>query len=286
MSMRCEDVRPLLAELVYEEADPGLAEEVREHLGTCLSCRRRQMAFLAVRKDLNEWKPAEQTASSGITFITPGTRVTTPIWHNRVFQGLAVAASFMFAAFLMAAVVNLQVQSGPDGWVLSTSFSDQTLDISEATREKPELVSVDKIHKLDSWLDGELTTRGVAYTAGLPNSDELTMAQMRLVSRRSAQITAELIDQVIAERDAQHEDFLRELVATSLDRHSEDFGSILFDVITELEARRDDAIVGLWTDIYDTRRRVDEANYRIDTLDNLVTQATAPIEAGRRNPEQ
>jgi len=244
------------------------------------------MAFLAVRKDLNEWKPAEQTASSGITFITPGTRVTNPIWHNRVFQGLAVAASFMFAAFLMAAVVNLQVQSGPDGWVLSTSFSDQTLDISEATREKPELVSVDKIHKLDSWLDGELTTRGVAYTAGLPNSDELTMAQMRLVSRRSAQITAELIDQVIAERDAQHEDFLRELVATSLDRHSEDFGSILFDVITELEARRDDAIVGLWTDIYDTRRRVDEANYRIDTLDNLVTQATAPIEAGRRNPEQ
>ncbi len=284
MSMRCEDVRPLLAELVYEEADPGLAEELREHLGTCLSCRRHQMAFLAVRKDLSEWKPTEDTASSGITFIAPGAHMTTPIWHNRLFQGLAIAASFMFGAFLIAATVNLQLQSGSDGWVLSTSFSDQTVEISEPAPGKPEVIPVDQIHKLDSWLDGELTTRGVAYAAALPSTDELTPAQMRLVSQRSAQITAALIDQVIAERDARHEDFLRELVATSLDRHSEDFSLIFLDVIDELEARRDDAIVGLMTDIYDTRRKVDEANYRIDTLDNLVTQVAAPLE--RRDPEQ
>ena len=284
MSMRCEDVRPLLAELVYEEVDPRLAEELREHLGTCLSCRRHQMAFLAVRKDLNEWKPAEDTASSGITFIAPGAHVTTPIWHSRLFQGLAIAASFMFGAFLIAAVVNLQVQSGPDGWVLSTSFSDQTLEISAPAPGKPDVIPVDQIHKLDSWLDGELTNRGVAYTVGLPSDEDLSPAQMRWVSRRSAEITADLIGQIIAERDAQHEDFLREFVATSLDQHSEDFGSMLFDVIADLEARRDDAIVGLWTDIYDTRRKVDEANYRIDTLDNLVTQVAAPLEG--RDPEQ
>ncbi len=284
MSMRCEDVRPLLAELVYEEVDPRLAEELREHLGTCLSCRRHQMAFLAVRKDLNEWKPAEDTASSGITFIAPGAHLTTPIWHSRLFQGLAIAASFMFGAFLIAAVVNLQVQSGPDGWVLSTSFSDQTLEISEPAPETPDFVPVDKILELDSWLEGELSALGVAYTASLPSNEELTPPQMRLVSRRSAEITADLIGQVIAERDAQHEDFLRQLVATSLDQHSADFSSIFVNVIDELEARRVDAIVGLWTEFYDTRRRVDEANYRIDTLDNLVTQVAAPIE--RRNPEQ
>jgi len=185
---------------------------------------------------------------------------------------------------LIAATVNLQLQSGSDGWVLSTSFSDQTVEISEPAPGKPEVIPVEQIHKLDSWLDGELTTRGVAYAAALPSTDELTPAQMRLVSQRSAQITAALIDQVIAERDARHEDFLRELVATSLDRHSEDFSLIFLDVIDELEARRDDAIVGLMTDIYDTRRKVDEANYRIDTLDNLVTQVAAPLE--RRDPEQ
>ncbi len=285
MSMRCEDVRPLLAELVYEEVDPGLAEELREHLGTCLSCRRHQMAFLAVRKDLNEWKPAADTASSGITFIAPGAHATTPIWHSRLFQGLAIAASFMFGAFLMAAMVNLQVQSGPDGWVLSTSFSDQTLDISAPSTQKPDFVPVDRIHKLDSWLEDELATLGVAYTASLPSDEELTPSQMRLVSQRSAEIAVELFNQALAERDAQHEMLLREVVATSLDQHSADFSSAFLDVIEELEARRDDAIVGLMTDIYDTRRKVDEANYRIDTLDNLVmTQVTAPVE--RRNPEQ
>lgn len=284
MSMRCEDVRPLLAELVYEEVDPGLAEELREHLGTCLSCRRHQMAFLAVRKDLNEWKPTEDTASSGITFIAPGAHVTTPIWHSRLFQGLAIAASFMFGAFLIASVVNLQVQSGPDGWVLSTSFSDPKLDISKSSPSKPDFIPVDKIHKLDSWLEGELASRGVVYTAALPSSEELTPAQMRLVSRRSAEIAAELFNQALAERDVQHEMFLRELVATSLDQHSQDFSLIFLNVIDDLEARRDDAVVGLMTDIYDTRRRVDEANYRIDTLDNLVAQVTVPIE--RRDPEQ
>ena len=284
MSMRCEDVRPLLAELVYEEVDPGLAEELREHLGTCLSCRRHQMAFLAVRKDLNEWKPTEDTASSGITFIAPGAHVTTPLWHSRLFPGLAIAASFMFGAFLIASVVNLQVQSGPDGWVLSTSFPDQTLDISASSPQKPDFIPVDKIHKLDSWLEGELASRGVVYTAALPSSEELTPAQMRLVSRRSAEIAAELFNQALAERDVQHEMFLRELVATSLDQHSQDFSLIFLNIIDDLEARRDDAVVGLMTDIYDTRRRVDEANYRIDTLDNLVAQVTVPIE--RRDPEQ
>jgi len=284
MSMRCEDVRPLLAELVYEEADPGLAEELREHLGTCLSCRRHQMAFLAVRRDLNEWKPTEDTASSGITFIAPGAHVTAPIWTSRLFQGLALAASFMFGAFLIAAVVNLQVQSGPDGWVLSTSFSGQTLETSSPSRQKPALVPVEQIHKLDSWLDGELASRGVVYTSALPSNDELTPAQMRLVSRRSAEIAVELFDQALAARDAQHEMVLRELIATSLDQHSEDFALFFGSVIEDLEAERNDALFGLMTDIYDTRRRVDEANYRIDTLDNLVAQVALPIE--RRNPEQ
>ena len=284
MSMRCEDVRPLLAELVYEEADPGLAEELREHLGTCLSCRRHQMAFLAVRKDLGEWKPTEDTASSGITFIAPGAHVTAPIWNSRLFQGLALAASFMFGAFLIAAVVNLQVQSGPGGWVLSTSFSDQTLETSSPSRQKPAFVPVDQIHKLDSWLDGELASRGVVYTSALPSNEELTPAQMRLVSRRSAEIAVELFDQALAARDAQHEMVLRELIATSLDQHSEDFALFFGSVIEDLEAARDDALFGLMTDIYDTRRRVDEANYRIDSIDTLVAQVVLPIE--RRNPEQ
>ena len=116
MSKHCEDIRPLIAELVYGELDTEVAEEVREHLGTCLSCRRHQMAFQAVRKDLQEWDPEVAHEPQGITFIAPGAHVATPIWRSRIFQGLAAAAAFFFAAFLMAAVVNLQVESGPDGW--------------------------------------------------------------------------------------------------------------------------------------------------------------------------
>ena len=283
MSMQCEEVRPLLAELVYDEVDPGLADQLREHLGTCLSCRRHQMAYLAVRKDLNEWQPAEETSPSGITFIAPGAHTRTPIWGSRLFQGLAIAASFVFGAFLMAAAVNLQVQSGPEGWAMSTSFSDQTLDMS-APPEKPGLVAVDQIHKLDSYIGEYLTTSGVAFADDLPSHEELTLAQRQWVNRQSAQITADLVAQVIAERDAEHEGFLRQLVVSSLDDHSDEFQLMFSNVVRDLEERRTDDFLTLATDIVDTRRKVNEANNRIDNLDNLVTQATAQPE--RHNPEQ
>ena len=121
MSTQCEEVRPLLAELVYGEVDPEVADTVREHLGSCLACRRYQKAFEAVRGDLQKWQPAAE-APRGIRFITPGPAAPPSIWSSRALRGLAIAASFVFGVFLMAAATNLQIHSNADGWTLSTSL--------------------------------------------------------------------------------------------------------------------------------------------------------------------
>ena len=67
MSMKCEDVRQLIAALVYEELDEVDAATVQEHLEGCVSCRQRLFAYGEVRKDLQEWQPA--SAPAGTTFI-------------------------------------------------------------------------------------------------------------------------------------------------------------------------------------------------------------------------
>jgi hypothetical protein len=283
MSMHCEEVRPLLAELVYEEVDPGLAEKIREHLGECLSCRRHQMAFLAVRKDLQEWQPAEEAAPHGMTFIAPGVHVATPIWHSRVFQGLAAAAGFMFVAVLTAAAVNLQVQSSPDGWVLSTSLG-QPQSLEEAA---PQLVGLDQIDGLEAWFDarldnqfgGRLTDGGVVTLASMPTQQFLTDGQVQETNRR----VADMLNASLAERDLEIDSKFEDIeyyVETSLDQQSTAFYYTVANLVDDMEAERSDQVFEMNQQLgslyADTDRRLAQANVRIDNLEMSVAAARSP----------
>lgn len=285
MSMRCEDVRPLLAELVYDEVDAGVAEQLREHLGSCLSCRRHQNAFTAVRRDLQQWQPEVASAPAGMTFIAPGARAAAPIWHSRVFQGLAAAASFMFLAVLTAAAVNLQVQSGPDGWAMSTSLGQpQSLD-------EPALqtVGLDQITGLDTWFDarldsqfgGRLTEGGVVTLASMPTQQFLTDGQLQDMNRR----VADILNTSFTERDLEIAAKLENLeyyVDSSLDQQSKAFFYTAVNLVDNVQAEHRDQIFDMsqqFGNFYaDTTRQLAQANFRIDTLENTL--------AAPRSPEQ
>jgi hypothetical protein len=277
MSMRCEEVRPLLAELAYEEVAPGVAEALREHLGSCLSCRRHQMAFAAVRRDLQEWQPAEP-GSHGIRFITPenGRTAATPIWHSRWFQGLAAAAAFAFIAVLTAAAVNLQVHSGPDGWVMTTSFGQR-----QPLETAPPVVALQQIPELNSWFDARfdaqldnqlgkrLADRGVVTLASMPEQQFFTDGQLQELNRRVAGV----LDNTLTERDLElgaRFDDLEYRFNSSLDMQANNFIYTLTSLVDGMEAEHNDQLFQV-TQFYenrltDTERRVAEANWRIDSL--------------------
>ena len=284
MSMHCEDVRPLLAELVYDEADPGLAEQLREHLSTCLSCRRHQMAFLAVRQDLQEWQPAEEAVPNGMTFIAPGARRATPIWHSRIFQGLAAAAGFMFVAVLTAAAVNVQVQSGPDGWTVSTT-------LGQPQPFEPPPVSLDQISDLDAWfdtrLDNQLGNRladgGVVTLASMPTQQFLTDGQVEQMTRR----VAAMLDTSLAQRDLEFDsrfdnrlENMQLYVDASLDQQSTAFYYTVANLVDGMQADHRDEIFEIGQQFgnlsADIDRRVAQANYRIDNLEMSLAAARSP----------
>lgn len=288
MSMRCEDVRPLLAELVYDEADPGLAEQLREHLSSCLSCRRHQMAFMAVRQDLQQWQPAEEAVPSGMTFIAPGAHVSAPIWHSRIFQGLAAAAGFMFVAVLTAAAVNLQVQSGPEGWTVSTT-------LGQPQSFEPSPVSLEQISDLGAWFDtrldnqlgNRLADRGVVTLASMPTQQFLTDGQVQQMTRR----VADMLDAGLAERDLEFDttydarfENMKLYVDLSLDQQGNNFFYTVADFVDSMQADHRDEIFEIGQQfgnlVADTDRKVAQANYRIDNLENLLVAAPS------RSPER
>lgn len=284
MSMRCEDVRPLLAELVYEEADAGLAEQLREHLSTCLSCRRHQMAFMAVRQDLQEWQPAEEAVPSGMTFIAPGAHRAAPIWHSRIFQGLAAAAGFMFVAVLTAAAVNVQVQSGPDGWAVSTT-------LGQPQPFEPPPVSLDQISDLDAWFDtrldnqlgNRLTDRGVVTLANMPTQQFLTDGQVQQMTSR----VADMLDTSLAERDLELDtkygtrfENMQLYVDVGLDGQSTAFYYTVANLVDRMQADHQDEIFEIGQQFgnlsADIDRKVAQANYRIDSLEMSLVASRSP----------
>lgn len=286
MSMRCEDVRPLLAELVYEEVDPEVAEKLREHLGTCLSCRRHQNAFLAVRRDLQEWPPARQR-QPGIRFIAPGAHETTPIWHSRIFQGLAAAAGFVFVAVLIGAAVNLQVQTGPEGWALSTSFGAPA-SMEEA---EPPVVALEQVRGLDAWFDARLddqlgtrlADRGVVTLASMPEQDFFTDGQMEELTRRMNAA----FDETFEERNAELQTTLdtefanmRYYVDASVETQADVFFYSVANMVEGLEAEYRDQLFQLGEQfgaLYaNTDRKLDEAHFRIDSLTTAAALTRSP----------
>ena len=286
MSMHCEEVRPLLAELVYDEIDPGLAEKLREHLGTCLSCRRHQMAYLSVRQDLQEWQPAEESTPHGMTFIAPGAHTAPPIWHSRIFQGLAAAAGFMFLAVLTAAATNLQVQSGPDGWAFSSNFGQSaSFDTAPAT------VSVDQIEGLDPWfntrfnsqLGNQLTERGVLTRASMPEPQFLTDGQVQQVNARFA----DMINTSLEERDLEltrrmetEFDNMRYYVDIGLEEQNTAFFYTVANMVDGMESEHSNQVFEItqqFSSLYsDTDRRLEQANHRIDNLMSLAAPTRSP----------
>jgi len=125
----CDDKATLVAYL-YDEIDAADRERVDDHLRQCAACAADVGALAGVRTELAQWAPPN--AELGFTIVRTGgsrtaepppaaTVLRPPQWWNTVpVWAQAVAAIFVLA--VSAAVANVQVKSGPDGFVVSTGW--------------------------------------------------------------------------------------------------------------------------------------------------------------------
>ncbi len=301
MSDNCEEIRPLLAELIYEEVDAPTAKVIYGHLEECAACRQRYAAFRKVRADLQEWQPVGVPA--GTTFIGMPAGAQKASAGSSWLRGLAVAATFIFGLVLTAAAVNLQISSDADGWTMSTSLWGSAATSEPVAQQQPAAtpenlapagpgstvrpVSLNDMdpQELESWLDAALTSRGMLQTdpatqiATAPASNNLSPAQIRQVNS--------LMADRFNERDNEERYMFSNMLAASESRQREGFTATLTSLYEHLEAEQEDALYMLVSELgllqLDTDQRLQHTDSKVDYLMNQVDSQPETVERQQRN---
>ena len=144
----CDDKATLVAYL-YDEVDAPERQLVDEHLRQCAACAGEVAALSGVRSELTQWAPPK--AELGFTILRsdilrsdilpgdilrsdtvhqqagpPSATVLRPApWWNTVPVWAQAGAAILVLA-VSAAIANVQVKSGPDGFVVSTGWMTPT----------------------------------------------------------------------------------------------------------------------------------------------------------------
>ncbi len=119
----CDDKQTLIAYL-YGEIEPAARIAVDEHLARCSACAAEAAALGDVRSELGLWMPPH--AELDFTIVKkselPPSNVLRPArwWSGVPVWAQAAAAVLVIAAG--AAIANLQVRSGPDGFSVTTGW--------------------------------------------------------------------------------------------------------------------------------------------------------------------
>lgn len=250
----CETYRELLVELLYDEIAPQDLPRLEAHLADCASCAARREAFGAVRSELGEWEVSAPRPAR-VTFVAPPASRTSGPWTRR----LAMAASFLVGFLLIAAVANLEVRGGADGWTVRTSLLPRAAGVVDESAAEPvgadggpsrpgpverldaqqprfgvpvgqgaagnggtyRFMSQDD---LDSWLDSKLQDRGFARTA---RTEQLRPEQVQ-----------PLLDELMRERDQQIRTLVQDALARSETLTRNEFDAALTGLYQAFEAQR------------------------------------------------
>lgn len=182
--MRCEEVRPLIAERLDGSLDAGALAEVRQHLSACAACRaewldvegiwqrlgdvpgapvpsarmrERFVAVLAAERAPEDLRPASRTVP-GRTWGPP------PAWTARPLVQLAMAASLFVAGVLAGRVAPRQPASPAPG------TAAPTMEIAEMRTELRDMRQMLTLSLLQQQSATE-RLRGVSGTAQIERPD-------------------------------------------------------------------------------------------------------------------
>lgn len=203
----CDDKQTLIAYL-YGEVDASTRKAVDDHLATCRACAAEVMALGDVRSELGLWVPPDAELDFKIVKRSDAaSNVLRPArWWNTVpVWAQAAAAVLVLAAG--AAIANVQVKSGPDGFVVSTGWMSADSNTSSARGalaqdRQPDEAWKPALAALEQQLRSEIksTTHDQATAvASRGTADEATVRRVQQLiadaeQRHNREIATRLID--------------------------------------------------------------------------------------------
>jgi len=216
----CDDKQTLVGYL-YGEIDPAERKAVDEHLAVCADCSAEVMSLGDVRSELGLWVPPDVELDFAIVkkSTLPPSNVLAPArWWNTVPVWAQAAAAILVLAS-GAAIANLQVRSGPDGFSVSTGWMPSDSNTTSAARNvvaqdqpanddwKPALAALEQqlrheIHATGGPTAGRVAARGAADDTTLRRVEQLIAEAERRQARELAVRFVELTRDMNMQRRA------------------------------------------------------------------------------------
>jgi hypothetical protein len=208
MQFTCDDKQTLIAYL-YGEIEPAARHAVDAHLATCGACAAEVTALGGVRSELGLWVPPHVELDFAIVKKSelPAANVLRPArwWSTVPAWAQAAAAILVLAAG--AAIANVQVRSGPDGFTVTTGWMPFDSNTTSSARG---------VLAQDRPPDEAWKTAIVALEQQLRNEIRSTREQATPVAARGSTDDATLrrVQQMIADAEKRHS---QELAARFID---------------------------------------------------------------------
>ena len=123
ITFTCDDKQTLVSYL-YGEIDHATRQVVDAHLATCAACAAEVMALGDARSELGLWVPPEVELDFTIVKKSelPSATVLRPArWWSTVPAWAQAAAAILVVA-AGAAIANVQIKSGPEGFQVTTGW--------------------------------------------------------------------------------------------------------------------------------------------------------------------
>ena len=206
----CDDKQTLVSYL-YGEIDQTTREAVDAHLAACAACASEVTTLGDVRSELGLWVPPEVELDFTIVKKSElsSSNVLRPArWWNAV-PVWARAAAAIFVVAVGAAIANVQVKSGPEGFSVSTGWMQPVLGESSG--------SAATVRRVEGQSDEAWRAALVSLEQQLRNEFRSTREQESRVAAPAPAgdaATIRRVQQLIAESEQRHE---RELAARFID---------------------------------------------------------------------
>ena len=191
ITFKCDDKQTLIAYL-YGEVDQDTRQAVDAHLASCAACEKEVTALGDARSELGLWVPPEVELDFKIVKKSelPSATVLRPArwWSTVPVWAQAAAAILVLAAG--AAIANVQVKSGPDGFSVSTGWIQPAAVAAPVTTQdenwKPALVALEQQlrNEIRSTRDENLRQASVSAPA---SADAATIRSVRQMIAESEQ---------------------------------------------------------------------------------------------------
>jgi anti-sigma factor RsiW len=178
-----DDKQTLIA-YVYGEVDPPTRAAVEAHLAGCAACTEEVSALGGVRSELSLWVPPEVELDFTIVKKSelPGSNVLRPAqWWNTVPVWAQAAAAILVLGVGLA-IANVQVKSGPEGFVVTTGWMTPTTVAPTAAPQaddawKTALVSLEQ--QLRTEIRATRDQQATRVAAPAAPADEATLRRVR-----------------------------------------------------------------------------------------------------------